>query len=207
MTGLQTLRLVAQLGHTQGLAMSIRVICPSCGRGGRVPDEALGKPVKCPGCGLVYTLQHATSSVEGIPLVEPPAPPVAPATSRGKRAADTLDLYGLGQEGPPLAPADPVQFRPSARAPQSSTSTDVLPVVFGACAGAVVLVVGIIAFVNLWPSNEKTKPDHRPLAASRETNSPTARRSQARAARPGGSMSIRNRTILARRALALHRTG
>jgi predicted Zn finger-like uncharacterized protein len=59
--------------------MPINTDCPSCNRKLRVPDDLLGKKVKCPTCGTTFT---AAESNGGLPDEErrpapagPPAPP------------------------------------------------------------------------------------------------------------------------------------
>lgn len=49
--------------------MPIQINCPSCNRALRVPDELLGKNVKCPTCGTTFT-----ASAEPSPPDEEPAP-------------------------------------------------------------------------------------------------------------------------------------
>ena len=47
------------------------VSCPECKRKLRVPDELIGKLVKCPTCGQTFNADPATQP----PLPEPPPPP------------------------------------------------------------------------------------------------------------------------------------
>jgi uncharacterized protein (DUF983 family) len=39
---------------------TIRIVCPNCQRTGKVPQQALGRNVKCPACGMRYTLAAAS---------------------------------------------------------------------------------------------------------------------------------------------------
>jgi predicted Zn finger-like uncharacterized protein len=58
--------------------MPIQINCPSCNRALRVPDELLGKNVKCPTCGTTFTASAegpAPAPVAEQPPVRPPAPP------------------------------------------------------------------------------------------------------------------------------------
>ncbi len=58
--------------------------CPQCQRKLRVPDELLGKKVKCPGCGLTFTA-----------AADAPAPPVSPSamgTEPSRRAVPAPPL-------------------------------------------------------------------------------------------------------------------
>jgi hypothetical protein len=43
--------------------MSILVNCPSCERKLKVPDELLGKKVKCPGCATIFTAEEIEETV------------------------------------------------------------------------------------------------------------------------------------------------
>jgi membrane protein YdbS with pleckstrin-like domain len=36
--------------HVRGLPMPITATCPHCGKSGKIPDSAVGKAVRCPGC-------------------------------------------------------------------------------------------------------------------------------------------------------------
>jgi predicted Zn finger-like uncharacterized protein len=52
--------------------MSLIVACPSCNRKLRVPDELLGKKVKCPTCSSVF------GAMSSEPVLAPPSPPPPP---------------------------------------------------------------------------------------------------------------------------------
>jgi hypothetical protein len=55
------------------------ISCPSCDRTLRVPDELLGKKVKCPSCGLIFVgTAEARSREEVDPEPEKPAPKKSP---------------------------------------------------------------------------------------------------------------------------------
>jgi predicted Zn finger-like uncharacterized protein len=62
--------------------MSISAACPTCSRKLRVPDELLGKLVKCPSCGSTFTAN------EGAP---PPPPEERPASRRPLAPPDDED--------------------------------------------------------------------------------------------------------------------
>src|SRR5262245_44891387 len=47
--------------------MAFKTSCPSCQRPLRVPDQLIGEPVRCPGCGITWTPE--------VPDSERPAPP------------------------------------------------------------------------------------------------------------------------------------
>ncbi len=53
------------------------ISCPDCGRKLRVPDNLLGKKVKCPGCGVKFAAQveEELEELEELEEVEEPAPP------------------------------------------------------------------------------------------------------------------------------------
>jgi predicted Zn finger-like uncharacterized protein len=70
--------------------------CPQCERQLRVPDEMIGRLVRCPTCGMTFTL--ASGGAPPQPAAEPPA--VLPA--------------GPPPEEPPYADALPVGRRPAA---------------------------------------------------------------------------------------------
>jgi predicted Zn finger-like uncharacterized protein len=82
--------------------MPIIVQCPACGRKLRVPDDLLGKQVKCPGCGGTFTGQDKTAA--------PKAEPKPPAESTGIPALDNLHLDLEEEPAPPPPP-------PPSRAP------------------------------------------------------------------------------------------
>ena len=64
--------------------MPIQISCPACGRALRVPDELIGKPVKCPSC-----YQQFTGSVDTRP----------PAAPDGGESFRSLDERARQQEG------------------------------------------------------------------------------------------------------------
>jgi hypothetical protein len=79
--------------------MMILVCCRSCERKLRVPEELIGRPVKCPGCGTTFTGKEDGSPTTPSPVPEPAeAPPTdgegpvtdpsrAPESSRRRRPA------------------------------------------------------------------------------------------------------------------------
>src|SRR5262245_38761475 len=62
--------------------MPINTDCPSCNRKLRVPDELLGKKVKCPTCGTVFPADESSTPEPAAPAAaeEPLAP--APVEDR-----------------------------------------------------------------------------------------------------------------------------
>lgn len=55
------------------------VACPSCSRQLRVPDELLGKQVKCPSCQTIFTAEAPEPAPPPPPPVEPEPVPLEPA--------------------------------------------------------------------------------------------------------------------------------
>lgn len=55
--------------------MPIAFRCPSCSRGLLVPDQAVGKRAKCPGCGTLVVVPAASSDLETPASTPPVAPP------------------------------------------------------------------------------------------------------------------------------------
>src|SRR5439155_1304110 len=53
---------VAGVPHEARLAMAVVVTCPACQRKARVPDAAVGKSVKCPGCGSTFPALSADAT-------------------------------------------------------------------------------------------------------------------------------------------------
>src|SRR5215475_8433607 len=67
--------------------------CPQCNRELRVPDELLGKKVKCPACSTTFTASVAGPEVAAQP---PPQGETAPAPSQGPR--DEYEEYDESYE-------------------------------------------------------------------------------------------------------------
>jgi predicted Zn finger-like uncharacterized protein len=78
--------------------MPIITQCPACERKVRVPDELLGKKVRCPGCGDTFTAADTPAAPE--PKPEPKPPP-----SSGIAGLDDLNLEL--DEAPPPPPKPP----------------------------------------------------------------------------------------------------
>lgn len=64
--------------------MPVITSCPDCGRQLRVPDDLIGKKVKCPGCKTLFT---ASSDEEPLEEVPPPPPVRSRPSSAGERIA------------------------------------------------------------------------------------------------------------------------
>ena len=74
-----------------GLSMSVRVVCPHCGKAIKLRDRSLlGKKGRCPGCDKVFPLVEQIQSEEApppLPVVEPPTAQAAPKHTPNKPAA------------------------------------------------------------------------------------------------------------------------
>jgi hypothetical protein len=81
--------------------MAELVTCASCGKLLRIPDELVGKKVKCPGCGTAFDA-----------LPPPPAPPPAPPAAQEETVNLPLRL-SLDDDAPPS------QSTPPTATPQS----------------------------------------------------------------------------------------
>ena len=102
--------------------MPFRVVCPSCRRGGRVPEAAVGADVTCPACGMTYPFAAVVAAAG--PEVEPDA--VAPP-SRAKVSR------------PATAPGAPEPI--STPSPGGPT---ILYVALGISTAAVVVLIGLV---------------------------------------------------------------
>ncbi len=74
------------------------ISCTDCGRKLRVPDNLLGKKVRCPGCGVTFVGQAAEELEELEEVEEPPPPPrrrreeeIAEKPSKSRRRNDEED--------------------------------------------------------------------------------------------------------------------
>jgi hypothetical protein len=96
------------------------VDCPSCGRRLNLPEEARGKPVKCPGCGNQFAAPAPEAQPVGsVPLApqpldeeRPPAIPGLPPPPRPLRAV----LLSADEGPPPPRPGDDEERCPFCRA-------------------------------------------------------------------------------------------
>jgi predicted Zn finger-like uncharacterized protein len=102
--------------------MAIIINCPSCGRKLRVPDELLGKKVKCPSCQTLFagtpepSAAVPASASASLPAADQTAeaPPPAPA-------APTLNLSLDGDPAPGPRPlGTPASVAPEPRSPLSA---------------------------------------------------------------------------------------
>jgi predicted Zn finger-like uncharacterized protein len=94
--------------------MPIAVTCPACKHSGRVPDQALGRKIKCPKCGKPFMVEAdgAAPLSSSAPAVEPPAP--------AGQQQPLPSAFDFG-ETPPPAPGKtpPPTPRPKAEEPKA----------------------------------------------------------------------------------------
>lgn len=112
--------------------MPITVDCPSCNRKLRVPDDLLGKKVKCPTCSTTFTAEEAAAP--------PPEPPVEEEVEERvparRPAAPPPDEYAEDEEE-----EDEGYERPRRRRRRRSYSVP--------HRGSLVLVLGILSVVGI----------------------------------------------------------
>lgn len=93
--------------------MPLLLKCPSCERALRVPDELLGKKVKCPSCGTTF-------EAEPPPSEPPSAAPEQPETLSLPPIRLSLDDDPSAPEPPPLGTPQSVSPTPPPPLPESS---------------------------------------------------------------------------------------
>jgi predicted Zn finger-like uncharacterized protein len=108
--------------------MPITVDCPSCNRKLRVPDDLLGKNVKCPTCGTTFA---AGTSPAAPPVEEEERPAPAPVTPRRPAPPDEYEERPAGRE-------DEDEDRPRPRRSRASMQPH---------RGPLVLILGILSLV------------------------------------------------------------
>jgi hypothetical protein len=98
--------------------MPILINCPSCGRKLRVPDELLGKKVRCPGCQTMFAGTPEPAAPVPAAATTAPADPPAPAVPPPAPAAPTLNLSLDDKPAPRPRPlATPQSVAPEPLAP------------------------------------------------------------------------------------------
>jgi tRNA A-37 threonylcarbamoyl transferase component Bud32 len=159
-------RAVAQATPAQVVAAgeAVRLTCPNCGRGLRVPEKARGRVARCPGCQKQYRVSGGLDRLEPIDAAGAnslPEIPLAETLSVPARSSGTVAAVSpaAGRRSQPPAPATPggssgqtpaatiaaVAATPSApKAPARDRR-----LVLAGAAGAVVLVAGGIAALLL----------------------------------------------------------
>jgi hypothetical protein len=87
--------------------MSTIVDCPSCNRKLRVPDELLGKKVKCPTCSEIFDANSHDSPLDTQPAPPPSPPAAAPESTAvmdqplGNLSLDEKDPTAASSVNPP----------------------------------------------------------------------------------------------------------
>src|SRR3974377_402700 len=75
--------------------MNALISCTSCRRQLRLPDEALGKSVKCPLCGSIFAAQNVDSAAATKGPVSPTPPPAAPPNTSPAKLEQASPGNGL----------------------------------------------------------------------------------------------------------------
>ena len=128
------------------------VNCPQCDRKLRVPEELLGKKVKCPTCGNTFTAT-AGAAVAGESAPAPPPPP--PPQEAPRPAGPKGDFDFQEEERPSRRPQerrereDDDYDRPRRRGGDYAPHRGTMILVFGilAIAGVIPIVFGPMAWV------------------------------------------------------------
>jgi len=75
--------------------------CPTCGRKGNVPEQALGRQVKCPGCAATFTVTAPNGTTAG----ETPPPSATSAGQSGAKQAAWFAQKEVNGNGSAATPA------------------------------------------------------------------------------------------------------
>ena len=120
--------------------MPVQVACPACGRQLKVPDNLIGKTVKCPGC-----QQPFQTAVEGPPPLPPPQDAVRQEAPPRRREED--ERYRADEERRPAKRDDDYDDDydddRSARRKRRRRGGDYAP-----HRGTVILILGILGMVG-----------------------------------------------------------
>lgn len=138
--------------------MPLRIICPSCGRSGRAPENALGRNAVCPACGTRYKI---TSSV-----LAPEDPEVGGETpSTIRPSAVSSSPYPLAASPPRPSPGAEPEYPDLPRDPwpvRKAATREPVPErplwIYGAIAGGGVAAVALCGLV-VWLVFLRGKPD------------------------------------------------
>lgn len=95
--------------------MPIQTSCPSCERPLRVPDDLIGKAVKCPGCATVWTVESEAPRTPEPPRDEPP--PEEKPTDAFRESLPAGDSAGANAKEPRETSLDSVPSPPAAVPP------------------------------------------------------------------------------------------
>jgi S1-C subfamily serine protease len=123
--------------------MPIRVICPSCSRIGKAPDQVVGRTVRCPACKHSYVVTNEHIQPDDGYGLDPAAEP---------RAAQADDSYGLDPASI-APPKQPAVRRPIAPIPADEEESDdegghalPVPAIVGGGIGVAVLLAAVVAW-------------------------------------------------------------
>src|SRR5579871_6539599 len=81
--------------------MSALLVCPECNRKLKIPDSAVGKSVRCPGCqALIPAAKQSTAEREAVTANPAPPPAVVPVRKRPSLGDESADDPALGVRKP-----------------------------------------------------------------------------------------------------------
>ncbi len=159
--------------------MPIRVTCPTCGRVGKAPEQAIGRTVRCPGCSQQYALTadlvQSDDQDEPAPLPKPkkePTPPVPIPKPKGKVTLGE-DIYALDETAvePPKRPSRPMPPVPAPEEPDDDRPAGLtlsMPMLVGGALGvALVSILAAWGAMSLLQSGPAA-PDNAAVAAASE---------------------------------------
>jgi predicted Zn finger-like uncharacterized protein len=116
--------------------MPTTVDCPNCSRKLRIPDELLGKKVKCPQCGNAFVASASAPAPQEMEEEEAPAPPPRAAGTPARRAAAP----------PPAEDEEQYEDEPPARRRRGGNGGDLKP-----HRGQMIMLLGILSFFVAGP--------------------------------------------------------
>jgi len=82
--------------------MTIPVVCPSCGRKLKAPDDVMGRSVKCPNCLTSFIFGSITAEPPPVATVYVPLQEPRPAVVLEPTPADDLKTYPFRKEDSPV---------------------------------------------------------------------------------------------------------
>jgi hypothetical protein len=150
--------------------MPFRVACPHCGSASLLPDDLLGKPVRCSNCRQAFAVKPPAAQQAQQAQPAEAAPAAKPRKPAAGAARSGIQAHP-GRAAPPRRPepAPAAKRRPaSPPPPRPKPKRSALPWLLAAgAAGLVLLVVGTagLAWLLLTPSGEPARPDPDVVAA------------------------------------------
>ncbi len=127
--------------------MSIEMTCPDCARPVAVPDELLGKRVRCPSCKQPFTVRAPEPLAEEITEDEP-IPEVLPA--RRGRGRSLIPERDESQRRPPPDELIPPPKGPNVRKPRRVKSVWARELIAGTIFLSVACGIGIVVRTVFW---------------------------------------------------------